>query len=149
MVDRVGSLAALRLGTMLGLAALVGYLVAPSVAFLWVAAAAMGAAGAATDTAIVAILSEETTLEERGAALAGWNGTTGVWGIAAPLTMSLVLGLGLITVSQGLAIASFLSLIGVGLYLATDRRTAIVRRAVTDSRMAHGVRSVRNLALGR
>lgn len=149
MVDRIGSLAALRLGTILGLAAIVGYLVAPNVAFLWVAAAAMGAAGAASDTAIVAILSEETTLEERGAALAGWNGTTGVWGIASPLAMSLLLGLGVITVVQGLAIAAFLSLIGVGLYLATDRRTAIVRRAVSDSRMAHGVRSVRNLALGR
>ena len=30
MVDRIGSLAALRLGTFLGLLAIVGYLVAPS-----------------------------------------------------------------------------------------------------------------------
>ncbi len=149
LVDRVGSLAALRLGTLLGLGAVVGYLIAPNVALLWVAAAAMGAAGAASDTAIVAILSEETTLEERGAALAGWNGTTGVWGIASPLAMSLLLGLGAISVNQGLAIAAFLSLVGVGLYLSTDRRTALVRRAVSVSRMAQGVRSVRDLALGR
>lgn len=149
LVDRVGSLAALRLGTLLGLGAVVGYLIAPNVALLWVAAAAMGAAGAASDTAIVAILSEETTLEERGAALAGWNGTTGVWGIASPLAMSLLLGLGAISVNQGLAIAAFLSLVGVGLYLSTDRRTALVRRAVSGSRMAQGVRSVRDLALGR
>ena len=149
MVDRIGSLAALRLGTLLGLLAIVGYLVAPSVILLWVAAAAMGAAGAASDTAIVAILSEETTLEERGPALAGWNGTTGIWGIASPLAMSLFLGLGIISVNQGLAIAAFTSLIGVGLYLATDRRTAVVKRAVTDSRMAHGLRGIRAIALDR
>lgn len=149
MVDRIGSLAALRLGTVLGLLAIVGYLVAPSVILLWVAAAAMGAAGAASDTAIVAILSEETTLEERGPALAGWNGTTGIWGIASPLAMSLFLGLGVISVNQGLAIAAFTSLIGVGLYLATDRRTAVVKRAVTDSRMAHGLRGIRAIALDR
>ena len=48
-----------------------------------------------------------------------------------------------------LCIAALLSLTGVGLYLATDTRTAVVRRAVTDSRMAQGLRDLRALALGR
>ena len=149
MVDRIGSLSALRLGTFLGLLAVVGYTIAPSPILLWVAAAAMGAAGAATDTAIVAILAEETSLEERGPALAGWNGTTGIWGIAAPLTMSLLVGAGILTVSAGLAIAAITTAMGVAMYLATDSRTAIVKRAVTDSRMAQGLRGLRAMALDR
>ena len=149
MVDRIGSLSALRLGTFLGLLAVVGYTIAPSPILLWVAAAAMGAAGAATDTAIVAILAEETSLEERGPALAGWNGTTGIWGIAAPLTMSLLVGAGILTVSAGLAIAAITTAMGVAMYLATDSRTAIVKRAVRDSRMAQGLRGLRAMALDR
>ena len=141
MVDRIGSLAALRLGTVLGLLAIVGYLVAPSVILLWVAAAAMGAAGAASDTAIVAILSEETTLEERGPALAGWNGTTGIWGIASPLAMSLFLGLGVISVNQGLADRR--------LHVAHRRRAVPLHgsphrgRPARGHRLAHGPRAAR------
>jgi len=149
MVDRIGSLSALRLGTFLGLLAVVGYTIAPSPILLWAAAAAMGAAGAASDTGIVAILSEETSLEERGPALAGWNGTTGIWGIAAPLTMSLLVGAGILTVSTGLAIAAITTAMGVAMYLATDSRAAIVKRAVTGSRMAHGLRGLRAMALDR
>lgn len=149
MVDRIGSMAALRLGTFFGLLAVIGYTIAPDAVVLWIAAAAMGAAGAATDTAIVAVLSEETTLEERGPALAGWNGTTGLWGIAAPLGMSLLVGAGIITVTQGLAIAAVTTALGVGMYLATDRRSAVVRKVVVDSRMASGLRGLRSMALDR
>ena len=141
MVDRIGSLAALRLGTLLGLFAIVGYLVAPSVILLWVAAAAMGAAGAASDTAIVAILSEETTLEERGPALAGWNGTTGIWGIASPLAMSLFLGLGVISRQPGPGDRR--------LHVAHRRRAVSLHRSphrgrpARGHRLAHGPRPAR------
>jgi hypothetical protein len=150
MVDRVGSLPALRLGTFLGLLAVVGYAIAPSVALLWLAAAALGAAGAATDTAIISVLSEETSLEERGAAMAGWNGTTGIWGIAAPLGMSLLVGAGLIKVDVALAICAVTSSIGVAIYLVTDQpRATAMRRVVVGSRMAQGLRGLRPGALDR
>ena len=149
MVDRIGSLSALRLGTFLGLLAVVGYTIAPSPILLWVAAAAMGAAGAAPAPPNVAIHAPEPRREERRPARAGWNGTTGIWGIAAPLTMSLLVGAGILTVSAGLAIAAITTAMGVAMYLATDSRTAIVKRAVRDSRMAQGLRGLRAMALDR
>jgi MFS family permease len=149
LVDRVGSLAVLRGGTALGLAAIVLYAVAPGAAVLWVAAAALGAAGAATDTAIISVLAEETTLEERGAALAGWNGTTGIWGIGSPLAMSLLIQMGLVRVDVALVGCAALSAIGVALYLGVARRPARVIRAVGGTRMAQGIRGLRAAALGR
>ena len=99
----------------------------------------------------MAILSEETTLEERGPALAGWNGTTGIWGIAAPLRMSLLVGAGILTrrrralghrgVSRGRRRGA------VPRHRSRARRS--VRQAVTDSRMANGLRGLRSIALGR
>lgn len=143
MVDRVGSMAALRLGTFLGLLSVVAYAVAPDVLMLWVAAAAMGAAGAATDTAIVAVLAEETSLEDRGAALAGWNGSTGIWGIGAPLLMSLAVGAGLLSVTAALGLAALTSAVGVGIYIVTAQpRAAAVRRVFAGSRMAQGLRGL-------
>ena len=85
------------------------------------------------------ILSEETTLEERGPALAGWNGTTGIWGIACAADHEPARGRWHHQRQPGLAIAAFTSLMGVGAVPAP--RTAAPRscaRAVTDSRMAHG-----------
>ncbi|MFN8624051.1 MAG: MFS transporter [Chloroflexota bacterium] len=150
MVDRWGSLAALRLGTFLGLSAVVLYAIAPSVVFVWIAAAALGAAGASTDTAIVAIISEESTLEERGAVLAGWNASTGLWGIGAPLAVSLLVGAGIIRVDVALGLAALSAAVGVALYLATAKeRAAAVAAVVTDSRVADGIRGLRALALGR
>jgi len=150
MVDRYGSLAALRLGTVLGLFAVIAYALAPSVVVLWVAAAAIGAAGASTDTAIVTILSDHTSLEERGAAIAGWNGTTGLWGISAPLAMSLVVGAGLLSVTAALIVCAGVSTLGVALYLATaETRAAAVRSAVGESRVANGLRGLRAAALDR
>jgi MFS family permease len=117
LVDRVSPMAVLRLGTLCGMLAVVAYTVAPSMAVLLVAATLLGAAGAATDTGILAVLAEETSLEERGAALAGWNGTTGVWGIASPLAMSLLVQAGAIRLDAALLACALLSATGVALYL--------------------------------
>jgi MFS family permease len=150
MVDRWGSLAALRLGTVLGLLAVIAYALAPNVMVLWVAAAALGAAGASTDTAIVTILSDHTSLEERGAAIAGWNGTTGLWGISAPLIMSVIVGAGLLSVTAALVVCAGVATMGVALYLATaETQAAAVRTAVVDSRVVHGLRGLRSATLGR
>jgi MFS family permease len=148
LVDRVGATSALRIGTALGLVSVVGYAVAPDVVLLWAAAAAMGAAGAATDTAIVALLADETSLEERGAALAGWNGSTGVWGIAPPIAMSLLVGSGLLSVQAGLVIAAAVTASGVALYLAPiGQGERVVRRS--GSRVVSGVRGAWVAAVGR
>ena len=86
IVDRWSSIAALRLGTLCGFLGLVGYAIASDVVMLLPAAALVGAAGACTDAAIISVLAEETTIQDRSAALAGWNLTTGIWGVAAPIT---------------------------------------------------------------
>ena len=64
-------------------ASLVGYALAPDVAVLWVAAVAGGAAGARSTSASPSIVSEQTSLASRSAAMAGWNAITGARGIVA------------------------------------------------------------------
>ena len=64
--------------------------------------------------------------------------------------MSLVVGTGLLTLNQALALAATISAVGVGLYLATaETHATAMRRAVRDSRMAHGLRGLRAIALDR
>jgi MFS family permease len=147
--DRIGSLAVLRGGTSLGLVAIVAYALAPSVELLWLASAAVGAAGAATDTAVVALLSEETALDSRAAAMAGWNATTGAWGIAAPFTMTLLVQAGFVSVQVALLGCAVLATIGICLYLragAGERPGSVLP---VGARVAEGLRSLRGAAAWR
>ena len=73
----------MRLGSALGLLALIAYALAPDVAVLWVAAVAAGAGGASIDVGIASVISDQTSLASRSAAMAGWNAITGARGIAA------------------------------------------------------------------
>ena len=77
LADRRGPLAAMRLGSALGLAALVAYALAPHVAVLWIAAVAAGAGSASIDVGIASVVSDHTPLASRAAAMAGWNAITG------------------------------------------------------------------------
>jgi MFS transporter, DHA1 family, staphyloferrin B biosynthesis exporter len=118
--DRFGPLVAMRLGTSMGLAALLAYAFAPGVVVLWVAAVAAGAAGASIDVGIAAVVSDHTPLASRSAAMAGWNAITGARGIAAAFLMSALLQAGIVNVTSGLLLCAVSTAIGVALYVRAD-----------------------------
>jgi len=120
VADRYGALAALRAGSMLGVLSLVGYAFAPGVAVLWAMALALGAANASIDVGIASIISDQTTLAARSAAMAGWNTVTGARGIAAAFLMSSLLSLGIVNVTSGLVLCGVCAAIGVVLFVRVD-----------------------------
>lgn len=140
VADRHGALVALRTGSMLGVVSLAGYALAPNVAVLWAMALALGAANASIDVGIAAIISNQTTLAARSAAMAGWNTVTGARGIAAAFVMSALLSLGLVNVTSGLVLCGVSAAIGVVLFVRVDLRTVDVEPAplpaLTDVRGA-------------
>ena len=116
VADRHGGLWALRLGSGLGVIGLLGYAVAPHVAVLWVMAVGYGAASAAIDVGIASVVSDQTPLASRAAAMAGWNAITGARGIAAAFLMSALLQLGIVDVTSGLLLCAVSSAVGVVLF---------------------------------
>ncbi len=116
VADRHGGLWALRLGSGLGVIGLLGYAVAPHVAVLWVMAVGYGAASAAIDVGIASVVSDQTPLASRAAAMAGWNAITGARGIAAAFLMSALLQLGVVDVTSGLLLCAVSSAIGVVMF---------------------------------
>ena len=114
--DRFGPLTVLRFGGSVGLCALVAYALAPHVVVLWLAALAAGTASASIDVGIAAVVSEQTPLATRAAAMAGWNAFTGARGIVAAFLMSSLLQLGIVDVTSGLLLCAAATAVGVGLY---------------------------------
>ena len=115
--DRFGALRGLRVGALLGVVSLTGYAFAPDVAVLWLAVVCAGAASAATDVGIAAIVSEQTTLASRAPAMAGWNAITGARGIVAAFLMSSLVQAGVIDVTGGLLACAAAAGIGLVLFL--------------------------------
>jgi MFS family permease len=149
LADRRGPLVAMRLGSALGLAALVAYALAPHVTVLWIAAVAAGAGSASIDVGIASIVSDHTPLASRAAAMAGWNAITGARGIVAAFTMSILLQLGFVDVTTGLLLCSAVTAVGVVLYarattdplvvaVVPEERVSRVGRAVHDLRSSVG-----------
>jgi hypothetical protein len=125
VADRRGGLAALTVGSAIGLLSLLGYAVAPSVVVLWLAALAAGTGSAAIDVGIAAAVSEHTPLASRAPAMAGWNALTGARGIVAAFLMSTLLQVGLVDVTAGLLICAAVSTIGVVLFARAGRPAAL------------------------
>jgi len=144
--DRRGPLVAMRFGSALGLAALTATALAPDVALLWVAAVAAGAGGASIDVGIAAVVSDETPLASRAAAMAGWNAITGARGIIAAFTMSILLQVGLVDVTSGLLLCAGISAIGVVLYARAGMEAGTVVAATDPSRVTRAVRGLRSVA---
>ena len=142
LADRRGPLVAMRLGSALGLAALVAYALAPHVTVLWIAAVAAGAGSASIDVGIASIVSDHTPLASRAAAMAGWNAITGARGIVAAFTMSILLQLGFVDVTTGLLLCSAVTAVGVALYA---RASTDALEAVPDQRVSRVVRAVHDL----
>lgn len=129
VADRFGGLVALRVGGAIGLSSLVAYALAPNVAFLWFGAIAAGLASASIDVGIAAVVSDQTPLATRSAAMAGWNAFTGARGIVAAFLMSALLQAGLVDVTGGLLVCAASSAIGVALYARTKPGVPVDSRA--------------------
>jgi DHA1 family inner membrane transport protein len=142
--DRRGPLVALRLGSALGLAGLIAYALAPDVVVLWIAAVAAGAASASIDVGIASVVSDQTPLASRSAAMAGWNALTGARGIAAAFLISILLQLGIVDVTSGLLMCAATSAIGVVLYARPSSEVVVVaaERPSRVTRATQGLRSV-------
>jgi hypothetical protein len=128
--DRFGPLASLRVGSTLGIVALVGYAFAPSVAFLWPMVIALGTANSSIDVGIAAIVSRQTPLASRAAALAGLNAITGARGIAAAFVMSALLSLGLVSVTSALLLCAISAAIGVVMFARVAPSSPATERTV-------------------
>ena len=129
VTDRHGGLVGMRIGGVLGVLSLVGYALAPDVSVLFVAAVLGGIAGASIDVGIGAVVSDQTTLADRSAAMAGWNALTGARGIVAAFLMSALVQIGLVDVTTGLLLCAVSSLVGVGLFLRTRPGVPVETRA--------------------
>jgi len=150
VADRRGPLVAMRIGSAFGLVALVAYALAPSVGVLWIAAIGAGAGSASIDVGIAAAVSDQTTIESRASAMAGWNAITGARGIAAAFAMSALLQLGFVNVTSGLLLCAAISGIGVVLYAQTSAEEAEMESepegALRPSRMGRAVQGLRAVA---
>jgi len=143
VADRRGAVTVLRLGSAIGLIALVAYALAPSIAVLWIAAVAAGIGSASIDTGIAAAVSDHTPLASRAAAMAGWNALTGARGIAAAFVMSALLQFGLVDVTSGLLLCAAISATGVALFARAGRAPATERRpAPTPARPLPAARPI-------
>jgi MFS family permease len=99
------------------------------VAVLWVAALGAGAASASIDVGIAAVVSEQTPLADRAAAMAGWNAFTGARGIVAAFLMTSLLQLGVVGVTGGLLICAGATAIGVAMYARSKPGVPVDSRA--------------------
>lgn len=129
VADRHGPSTVLRVGGAIGLTSLVTYALAPNVVLLWFAAVGAGTTSAAIDVGIAAVISDQTPLATRAAAMAGWNALTGARGIVAAFLMSALLQLGLVDVTSGLLLCAATSALGVVLFFRTRPGVPVDSRA--------------------
>ena len=127
--DRVGPIVGMRIGGAAGVLSLVGYAVAPDVTILFAAAILGGIGSASIDVGIGAVVSEQTTLATRAAAMAGWNALTGARGIVAAFLMSALVQAGIVDVASGLLLCAGASLVGVALFVRTRPGVPVETRA--------------------
>lgn len=122
VADRWDALAPMRFGSIIGLCGLLAYAVAPDVAVLWLAAVAIGTSNASIEIGVAGVISAETPLASRAAAMSGWNAITGARGIVAPFVMSALVQVGLISVTAALLVCAAASTLGVALFWWAARR---------------------------
>jgi MFS family permease len=127
--DRVGPIVGMRIGGAAGVLSLVGYALAPDVTVLFAAAVLGGIASASIDVGIGAVVSEQTTLATRSAAMAGWNALTGARGIVAAFLMSALVQAGVVDVTTGLLLCAASSVLGVALFVRTRPAVPVETRA--------------------
>ena len=116
VADRFDGLAAMRYGSLVGLAGLIGYAVAPGLAVLLIAALAIGVSNSSIEVGVAGVISDHTPLVSRASAMSGWNAITGARGLVAPFLMSALVQFGIVTVTTGLLLCAVASATGVALF---------------------------------
>ena len=86
------------------------------------------------------MISDNTPLESRAAAMSGWNAITGARGLVAPFFMSALVQFGVVSVTAGLLICAAASGLGVALFWWAAQPGTEGRRV--DRRRASGSRSL-------
>ena len=122
VADRFDALAAMRHGSLIGLAGLIGYAIAPGLAVLLIAALAIGVANSSIEVGVAGVISDNTPLASRAAAMSGWNAITGARGLVAPFFMSSLVQFGIVNVTTGLLLCASASAFGVALFWWAARR---------------------------
>ncbi len=122
VADRFDALAAMRWGSIVGLGGLLAYAVAPGVAVLWIAAVAIGVSNSSIEVGVAGVISDQTPLTSRAAAMSGWNAITGARGLVAPFFMSALVQFGGVSVTGGLLLCAAASATGVALFWWAARR---------------------------
>ncbi|MFN8620346.1 MAG: MFS transporter [Chloroflexota bacterium] len=144
--DRIGGLSSIQIGTVLGAVSIAFYAMAPSIAFVWVAAALVGLANSATEMGWPNMLAEHSSLADRAKVAAGLNALTGARGLIAPFLGSLLVQAGILSVTAALALCCVATAIGALLYLGMtprgEPRAWFVR---ADSTAHQGLRRARAL----
>ncbi|MEX1168946.1 MAG: MFS transporter [Chloroflexota bacterium] len=116
VADRFDALAAMRWGSIIGFAGLLTYAVAPTYAVLLPAALAIGVSSSSIEIGVSGVISDQTPLVSRAAAMSGWNAITGARGLVAPFFMSALVQFGVVSVTAGLLVCASASAIGVALF---------------------------------
>ena len=93
------------------------YAVAPSIVFLWVAAALVGLANSAMEMGWPNMLADHTSLADRAKVAAGLNALTGARGLIAPFVGSLLVQAGILSVTAALLLCGAATAVGALLYL--------------------------------
>lgn len=148
LIDRRGGVVTMRLGAAFGVLGLLVYALAPSLQVLLLAAVCLGLSSAAVEMGVQGVIAEQTPLDERSAAMAGWNALTGLRGMVAPFLATGLLALGLVDVTGGLLLAAAVSCVGLAIFLrmGTGRARPGSREAEPASAGARLARLPRRLA---
>lgn len=133
VADRFDPLAAMRYGSLVGLAGLIGYAVAPGLGVLLVGALAIGVANSSIEVGVAGVISDNTPLASRAAAMSGWNAITGARGLVAPFVMSSLVQFGFVSVTVGLLICAAASGLGVALFWWAAQRARAEAAAMPTS----------------
>jgi MFS family permease len=116
VADRFDALAAMRWGSIIGLVGLLVYAVAPAYGLLLPAALAIGISNSSIEIGVSGVISDQTELASRAAAMSGWNAVTGARGLVAPFLMSALVQFRVVDLTVGLLICASASALGVGLF---------------------------------
>lgn len=148
LADRFGGISIIQVGTVLGALSIVCYAVAPSILFIWVAAALVGLANSAMEMGWPNMLADHTSMADRAKVAAGLNALTGARGLIAPFLGTLLVQAGVLSVTAALVLCALATAAGALLYLGMrpsgEARAWFVR---VDS-TAHGsLRRARSLVL--
>jgi hypothetical protein len=133
VADRFDGLAAMRWGSIIGLVGLVVYAVAPAYAVLLPAALAIGISNSSIEIGVSGVISDNTELASRAAAMSGWNAVTGARGLVAPFLMSALVQFGVVSLTVGLLVCASASALGVILFwwAASRARTDVAGAKVS------------------